>query len=150
MGRRERRGLEKKERVWGAEDGAGWEEAPPGHSPRAQKTPTLLESENGTFKTSLWLSKNLSGPSQVSTIGDMSFRSEERGTLEPTLPLPASPHNKLPSHPRDALPPYTITLGNATGPSCHSPSRDVRWLSARSSPLDLRLSRSQFTSRTAP
>ena len=75
-------------RVWEAEAGAGQKEAPPGHSPRAQKTPTLLESENGTFMTSLWLSKSLSGPSQVSTIGDMSFRSEESGTLETTLHLP--------------------------------------------------------------
>lgn len=75
----------REERAREAEDGQGrtW-----GHSPRAQKTPTLLESENGTFRTSLWLSKSLSGPSQVSTMGDMSFRSEASGTLETTLPLP--------------------------------------------------------------
>lgn len=39
--------------IWEAEAGAGREEAPPGHSPRAQKTRILLESEGGTFKTSL-------------------------------------------------------------------------------------------------
>lgn len=75
----------REERAWEAEDGQG---RTPGHSPRAQKTPTLLESENGTFRTSLWLSKSVSGPSQVSTMGDMSFRSEASGALETTLPLP--------------------------------------------------------------
>lgn len=94
-------------RVWEAEAEARQEEAPPGHSRRAQKTPTLLESENGVFMTSLWLSKSLSGPSQVSTIGDMSFRSEERGTLETTLHPPPHP---------SPSPPHTTTPDNAPRP----------------------------------
>lgn len=79
------REVDKRRMVWEAEDGAGREEIPPGHSPLAQKTPILLESENGTFKTSLWLSKSSSGPSQLSTIGAMSCRSGERGAHETIL-----------------------------------------------------------------
>lgn len=55
------------------------------HSPRAQKTLSLLESGKDTFKTSLWLSKSSSGPPQLSTIGDMSCRSG-RVTSETNAP----------------------------------------------------------------
>lgn len=111
--------------------GAGRRAPPADHSPLAQKTPTLLESENGTSKTSLWLSKRLSGPSQLSTMGDMSCKSAEMGTLEATLPAP-HPQVSTPTHPR------------------HTPSSDASWLLVRSGPPDTALSRSQFTSRTAP
>lgn len=97
----------REERAWEAEDGQG---GMPGHSPRAQNTPTLLESENGTFRTSLWLSKSLSGPSQVSTIGDMSFRSEASGTLETTLPLPHWPFTTPHHHPGHHMSLVSLTI----------------------------------------
>lgn len=137
----------REERLWGAEDERSREEAaPPGHSPLAQKTPTRLESEKGTFRTSLWLSKSLSGPSQLSTMGDMSCRSGGRVPLRPpslrpsNRPPPPPPQPLLPTPPPWPTP-HTLR---------HAPSSDVSWLSVRSGPLDITLSRSQFTSRTAP
>lgn len=69
----------------GKEDG---DETNHQHSPRAQKTLSLLESGKDTFKTSLWLSKSSSGPPQLSTIGDMSCRSG-RVTSETNAPIPS-------------------------------------------------------------
>lgn len=64
----------------------------PSHSPRAQKTFSLLESGKDAFKTSLWLSKSSSGPPQLSTIGDMSCRSGRVAseTKPPTTQTPLS------------------------------------------------------------
>lgn len=107
------------------------------HSPRAQKTFSLLESDKDAFKTSLWLSKSSSGPPQLSTIGDMSCRSgrEAFETKSPTTTqIPLLP-SLLPSSPMPAV--------------SHSPSSDLKWLACRSS-LDPWVSRSQFTSRIAP
>lgn len=137
----------REERVWEAEgEQDRGESSPAGHSPLAQKTPTRLESEKGTLRTSLWLSKRLSGPSQLSTMGDMSCRSGENGALETTLP---APHRQAtpPSSPASTAPRHS---GRPHTPLCHTPSNDASWLLVRSGPRDVTLSRSQFTSRTAP
>lgn len=98
----------------------------PSHSPRAQKTFSLLESDKDTFKTSLWLSKSSSGPPQLSTIGDMSCRSgsmvsesKPPTTQTPSFPpssppMPAVTHPPVTSNGWRAGPPWTH------GYLCHS------------------------------
>lgn len=103
------------------------------HSPRAQKTLSLLESGKDTFKTSLWLSKSSSGPPQLSTIGDISCRSG-RVACETNVPN------------QDPLFPSLLT----SHPCHHSPSSDLRWLACRSSLDPWTASLSQFTNRMAP
>lgn len=76
------------------------------HSPRAQKTPSLLESGKDAFKTSLWLLKRSSGPSQLNTIGDMSCRSGR-------VAFETSPHTH--THPDPlSLPPHLPRLLSLT------------------------------------
>ena len=118
------RGQRRKELGKQRTSGAGGKAAPPGHSPLAQKTPTLLESENGTSKTSLWVSKRLSGPSQLSTMGDMSCRSGESGTWSP---LSLHPTHRLPPPPRNPPPPHATTLDTPPPTHAHThPSHTIQ------------------------
>lgn len=69
---------------------------PGSHSPRAWKTRTLLESDEDTLRTSLCRSNSSSGPSQVSTMGDMSCRS---GGAAPLRHLACTPPAGPPPRP---------------------------------------------------